>query len=64
MSVLVTTTRGSRYSDVQRRAAVVEYIVLGNMAKVSEMLGIPETTLSDWKGSYPEFANALDVDNR
>ncbi|MBW2415548.1 MAG: helix-turn-helix domain-containing protein [Deltaproteobacteria bacterium] len=33
-------------------------------AKVAEVLRVGPSTLSDWKRSYPEFAKALDVDNR
>ena len=40
---------GSKYSDEDRRRAVVEYCVKGVMSKVAERTGIPETTLSSWK---------------
>ncbi len=43
--------RGSKYTDEDRRRAVVEYFVMGNMAKVSDSTGIPETTLSGWRKS-------------
>ncbi len=39
----------SKYSDEDRRRAVVEYCVSGLMSKVSECTDIPETTLSSWK---------------
>ena len=39
----------SKYTDDQRRQAVVEYCVNGLMTKVSESTGIPETTLATWK---------------
>ncbi len=39
----------SKYTDDQRRQAVVEYCVSGLMTKVSESTGIPETTLATWK---------------
>ncbi len=39
----------SKYSDEDRRKAVVEYCVNGLMTKVSESTGIPETTLATWK---------------
>jgi len=40
---------GSKYTDEDRRSAVVEYCVMGNMTKVSDQTGIPQTTLSHWK---------------
>ena len=39
----------SKYSDEDRRRAVVEYCVSGLMTKVSLVTGIPNTTLSQWK---------------
>ncbi len=39
----------SKYSDEDRRRAVVEYCVSGLMSKVSECTDIPETTLATWK---------------
>ncbi len=39
----------SKYTDDQRRQAVVEYCVSGLMTKVSDSTGIPETTLATWK---------------
>ena len=41
----------SKYTDDQRRQAVVEYCVNGLMTKVSESTGIPETTLATWKNN-------------
>ena len=42
-------SKGSKYSDNERRRAVVEFYVHGNMIKVSEITGIPDTTLATWK---------------
>ena len=42
---------GSKYSDEDRRRAVVEYFVAGNMKLVAERTGIPRTTLNGWKQS-------------
>jgi len=39
----------SQYSDDDRRQAVIEYFVHGVMTKVSEVTGIPKTTLATWK---------------
>jgi len=39
----------SKYSDEDRRRAVVEYCVSGLMTKVSTVTGIPDTTLATWK---------------
>ena len=47
MGKLVKT--GSKYSNKDRRRAVVEYCVHGVMSKVSECTDIPETTLATWK---------------
>jgi transposase-like protein len=41
--------QGSKYSDDDRRRAVVEYCVLGNTKKVAEVTGIPRTTINDWR---------------
>jgi len=41
----------SKYSDEDRRRAVVEYCVSGLMTKVSECTDIPETTLATWKNN-------------
>jgi hypothetical protein len=49
MSELVHTNKGSHYTDEQRYQAAIEYAVKGNMAKVSKALGIPESTLCNWK---------------
>lgn len=43
--------KGSKYSDEDRRRAVIEYSVHGVMSKVSDLMGIPETTLSSWKNN-------------
>ena len=50
--------KGSKYSDEDRRRAVVEYFVTGNMAKVSKNMDIPETTLSGWR-KYDWWDEAL-----
>jgi hypothetical protein len=39
----------SKYTDEDRRKAVVEYCVSGVMTKVSDATGIPDTTLCTWK---------------
>jgi hypothetical protein len=39
---------GSRYSDQQRREAVMLYVLHGNWRRVSELTHIPERTLNDW----------------
>lgn len=39
----------SEYTDEDRRRAVIEYCVLGNMRRVAERIGIPDTTLATWK---------------
>ena len=49
MSQLAETSQGSKYSDEDRRLAIVEYAVHGSLAKVVEHTGIPQQTLSGWK---------------
>lgn len=39
---------GSKYTDEQRRQAVIELHTLGNIEQVSRSLDIPGTTLHDW----------------
>ncbi len=41
--------QGSRYSDEDRRTAVVHYCVLGNMQRVADATGVPRKTLVSWK---------------
>ena len=42
---------GSKYTDEDRRQAVIGYCVLGNMAHVSWDIDIPKSTLYAWKKS-------------
>jgi len=49
METDISVEKGSKYTDQQRREAVIEYGIHGNMAKVAEVTGIPETTLAYWK---------------
>lgn len=49
---------GSRYSDQQRREAVMLYVLHGNWRRVSELTRIPERTLNDWS-IQPWFATML-----
>lgn len=39
---------GSQYTDVQRREAVAQYVVLGNYTRVSEIVNISDRTLQCW----------------
>jgi len=48
-----TSSKGSRYSNKDRRRAVVEYCVHGLMTNVSKVTGIPDTTLAYWKNKSP-----------
>jgi len=47
MSKMVPT--GSKYTDEQRTEAAIQYAVLGNMKTVAKAIGLPRTTLNDWK---------------
>ena len=49
MDMDISVEKGSKYTDQQRREAVLEYSVHGNMTKVAEVTGIPDSTLSHWK---------------
>ena len=40
---------GSKYTDEDRRRAVIEYCVHGTMSKVAKITSIPDTTLAHWK---------------
>lgn len=42
---------GSRYSSEARIDAAANFLVTGNVAQVSRLTGIPETTLSGWRKS-------------
>ncbi len=42
---------GSKYSDADRRAAVAEFIVLGNISATSRATGIPRRTIGTWTQS-------------
>ena len=50
---------GSKYSDDQRRRAVIEYCVHGVMTRVSELTGIPEQTLATWKNQSEWWDNLV-----
>ena len=39
---------GSRYSDQQRREAVTQYLLLGNVEAVAKATHVPASTLRDW----------------
>lgn len=41
--------KGSCHTDEDRRRAVIEFSVVGNMSKVADKLGISSKTLSHWK---------------
>lgn len=51
MSQLATQTRGSQYSDEDRRLALILYNQHGSCVKVSEHSHIPERTVNDWTHS-------------
>ena len=44
-------SQGSKYNDEIRREAVLKYAECGSLAEVSEAIGVPRKTLSDWKRS-------------
>lgn len=37
------------YTDIERKQAVAHWMVLGNIKEVGRQLGIPESTLHQWK---------------
>ena len=54
---------GSKYSDEDRRRAVIEYHIHGTQTKVAEIMNIPQTTLSGWINTewFAEQSQALDA---
>ena len=48
MSSLVSSRSTSQYTDEQRREAIANYVVLGNVKRVSEIVDIPRDTLYGW----------------
>ena len=53
---------GSKYDDRQRREAVTQYLLLGNVEAVAKATRIPATTLRDWMAS--PWWNTLSVEVR
>ena len=49
MSTMVKA--GSKYTDEDRRRAVLEYALTGSFTKVAKSMGIPRRTINDWKQS-------------
>lgn len=47
----ISETTNKRWSDAQKMEAVQSYLLLGNLALVGRLLGIPEITLRVWKAS-------------
>lgn len=45
----IATSQGSRYTDEDRRQAVITYSVQGNDQKVSDITGIPRQTVNAWR---------------
>ena len=41
-------SKGSKYSDVQRTEAAIQYEIIGSYRKTAQAVGIPENTLRDW----------------
>jgi len=54
--------RGSRYSDEDRRAAVLLYLIYGNVTRVARQLDIPATTIQGWRQS--DWWDVLSVEVR
>lgn len=42
---------GSQYSNDERREAAANYVVMGNLSRVSRAVNIPRRTLFDWANS-------------
>lgn len=40
---------GSKYTDEQRIEAAIQYAATGSLAKVEQLTGIPDSTVSDWR---------------
>ena len=46
---IIPNQSGSKYTNEDRRRAVIEFCVHGVMSKVVKITGIPDTTLAHWK---------------
>ena len=45
-----------QYTDEQRKEACIQYAILGTMKATVKAVGIPETTIRDWRdGGYAEW---------
>lgn len=55
----LTNSEGSKYTDEQRRHAVLNYALLGNIVAVAESTGIPQTTLYEWKNNTEWWGELL-----
>jgi len=62
----ITAETNKRWSDKQKLEAVKTYLVSGNLALTSRMLGIPEITLRVWKTTnwWTEVVNDLKVQDK
>ena len=47
----ITNSQGSYYTDEERRQAVLNYAVLGNIKKVADNTGIPANTIYEWRNN-------------
>lgn len=48
MTALTKTRSTSQYDDVIRQRTIAEYVVSGNVVRVSESVNIPRQTVQDW----------------
>jgi transposase-like protein len=62
----VVAGTNKQWSDAQKTEAVQSYLLLGNLALTSRILGIPEITLRVWKAStwWGDVANQIKTQER
>ncbi len=48
VSTIIPKQPGSQYTNEQRRAVIVDYLVTGNISKTADMNNMPRTTVTGW----------------
>ena len=54
------TRRGSQYTADQMREAAANFVLTGNMAQVSRLTGIPQSTLCEWKKNNADWVALIE----
>lgn len=48
LDVVIPQTSGSQYTHEQKISAATQYVSVGNINRLSQMVGMPQRTLEDW----------------